>query len=174
MLKNAETIINKEVFGGCNAIELRPVFIEYWHIENPPLVEFAINIDEIWPLVEKLRPASSVDFYVIIFANEIVSYNPHEKQFDQANGAARTISPRLPNRLSGDMLSLGNFLSAKSKDDTLLHELGHILGLDHSNCAQLSIMCRAGISGRNIDEAYKKAWRDFYEASAGQKFQPSP
>lgn len=174
LLKNTETTINREIFGSQKAIELKPVFIEYWRIENPPLVESAINIDEIWPLVEKLSPASSADFYLIIFANEIVSYNPYAKRFDKANGAARTISPQLPNRLFGDMIVLGNFLSAQSKDDTFRHELGHILGLKHTDCAALPIMCPTSISGRKIDEPYKKAWRDFYEARTGQRFQPSP
>lgn len=173
LLENAETTINKEVFGGQKAIELKPAFIEYWRIENPPIVEYATNIDEIWPLVEKLYQPVSVDFYLILFANEIVLYNPYENGFEKANGAVRISLYKLPNHLFGDILVLGNFISAKNKNDTFRHELGHILGLADTDCKKLIIMCGAGMSNRKIDESYKQAWRDFYESRTGQKFQPS-
>ncbi len=173
LLNNTEAVINKEVFGGRKAVELKAVFIEYWHIENPPLVGTAIDFDAAISLVEKLQHSPPPDLIIMIFAGEMVVYDPYEKRFDKASGAARMRSQKSPNGLYGDIIGLANFFSAKNKDATLRHELGHMFGLADTDCSKLIIMCGDGRSGRKIDESYKKAWRDFYFARTGQRFKPS-
>ena len=54
MLKQAQNLINKEAFGKRGAVELKPKFIRYWHIENPPIyryenIFYAIDLDKILP-----------------------------------------------------------------------------------------------------------------------------
>lgn len=167
LLKQATRTINKDVFGGRDAIELKPAFINRLILENPPIykdinIPYAIDVDKIWPLIEGLEHSAKADIIITFFRPALAYFDEAEKLMKGAAGVA------YGNLYAGRQIAMQITVPPSDYDvPILLHELGHLLGMDHpdeSFCARTkSISCPANWKDSIImDEFSKKAWHNFY------------
>jgi len=165
MLREAEKEINNQVFGGQQAIQLNPVFIEYWHENQWPMysdknISSAVNADRVWPMLERQKLQKNIDIYLVLFAEEIAYFDIDSNKMKLAGWVFA----------KGNKVAASKFMQSEEPHQSLLHELGHWLNLEHENCTldplslDINVMCEKKYPGKiYFTASYKKAWRDFYE-----------
>ena len=176
MLIEAQNLVNKEAFGERKAVELKPKFIKYWRVENPSAYHdknrlHAIDLDLVWSDFIALTAAkeNKSDVSLLLFSSDVVHFNKELGRKTRASGFHRL-----------DMIVLANYDLANPATRyslTLNHEIGHYFNLNHTDaeeCKKIYYVMCAAISSYNtvFDKTLKKAWRDFYFARTGQRFQP--
>lgn len=179
LLRSAEDAINRLVFGGEKAFEFKLAFAERWDAPVKPLFMLlgargkiqlvnAQGIDALWPSAKEPPRESNVDIYLTLLDISLIQIHSTMDGiawFEQLCGYG-----------GGRKVILANFELDKASDTAcLLHELGHVLNLDHTNPAVCEfnafIMCR---QKKDIvfDNDYKNAWRELYRLKTGLIFEP--
>lgn len=161
LFRAAEKEINDQIFGGRQTIRLNPVFIEYWHDDHWPMysderIPNAVNVDKVWPMLKEKKPQDA-DIYVVMFEKEMAYFEKSENKMKLAGWLF----------YKENKIAASGFLQSEEPHQSLLHELGHWLGLKHENCSNFTVMCAFRFPGfLDFSYAYKKAWLEFYERSS--------
>ena len=188
LLRKAQNEVNKKNFDGRLAIEIKTVFVERWpdylptypYSEDGKKIIDAVDIMRVWPMVDAIKHPVKADVYLILTELEIVRFSERRQRMQLLDGVA--------NDIPGNKIALATFINSYSNDleITLLHEIGHMFGLVHPQenleypekniCDHTKLIMCGNVPSKAeavFDETYKKAWRDFYYRSTGQRFEPS-
>ncbi|MDP2669362.1 MAG: hypothetical protein Q8P07_06095 [bacterium] len=175
LIKNTETLVNS--FFSRKIIGLEIAFLEYWEIKNMPLYREpekfrdAVNIDKVFEIMDGGSALPQADIYLILFELPIahtISETTNKTEIEHLDGKL--------NVWEGNKIALSTFYNPKAPLQalTLLHELGHYLGLKHTPaevCEQIMhVMCSPNQNASEIavDKQLPAAFLDYYNKHKNQ------